>query len=354
MILSFIIPMYNAEQYIEQCLYSIIEQPINKNTFEIILINDGSTDNSLSKANEISKKHKNITVYDQENIGLSATRNRGIELAKGEYIWFIDADDYIIHNTVNSLLECLKNHNLDILEFQYIRTESRILNVSRHNKPSFTDIKVLNGKKYVATGGYNESCCISIYRRQLILEIGLKFIEGRVMEDMVFNAEIVPKANRIAYFPLDAYRYVINPNSIWTNKESNAHRKSITDFIFMTKKISGFIKTYKQNGIGTKIIESKQQEMLFNISKRLLTSDFTISEINIMIGDLYKYKLYPLKKYKGISRLRKLETCIFNRKLLFLLSIRIYRFFKKPIDHFIIRKYRQKREKLIKETTVNI
>ncbi|MBJ2172626.1 glycosyltransferase [Aureibaculum sp. A20] len=353
MILSFIIPMYNAEEYIEQCLYSIIDQPVNKNIFEIILINDGSTDNSLSKANEISKKHKSITVYSQKNKGLSATRNRGIELARGAYIWFIDADDYIIPNTVNTLLSCLKKHNLDILEFQYIRTESRVLNVSINNNPSLADVKVQNGKKYVARRGYNESCCISIYRRELIIQIGVRFIEGKIMEDMVFNAEIVPKANRIAYYPLDAYRYVINPNSIWMNEESAAYRKSITDFIFMTKKISFFIKDYKQNDIGTKIIESKQQEMLFNISKRLLTSDFTISEINTIIKDLRKHKLYPLSKYNGISKFRKFENYMFNKKLLFLLSIRIYRFFKKPIDHFIIKKYRQRREKLIKETIVN-
>ncbi|MDY7394108.1 glycosyltransferase [Aureibaculum sp. 2210JD6-5] len=352
--LSYIIPLYNAEKYLKQCLDSIYGQQINKRDFEVIVIDDGSTDKSLLKANKIAEQYDNIKVYHQDNKGVSATRNKGIELAKGKYIWFIDSDDYIISDTANLLIECLEKNNLDILEFQLIRTESRALNISIHNNPSLSDIKVLNGKIYASTRGYNESCCTSIYKREFLLSTSLRFIEGRIMEDMAFNAEIVPLSNRIAYFPLDVYRYVINPKSIWTNREPIAFRKSIDDFIFMAKKFTKIIADYQINDVDTKIIKLRQQEMLFNISKRLLMSNYTINELNCIFKDLSAHNLYPIMPYKGKGLYRKLETSIFNKRYLFLLAVLNYRIFKKQINYFIIRKYQRKKEKQIRSINVEL
>ena len=349
--LSYIIPLFNAENYIHQCLNSICNQPIDKKDFEIIVIDDGSKDESFLRAKEIAKQNDNIKVYHQENKGVSETRNRGIDLAKGNYIWFIDSDDYIISDTSNLLINCIEKYNLDILEFKMIRTKSRILNKPINNTPS-SDIKVLSGKVYASSFGYNESCCTSLYRRAFLLNTKIRFVEGKIMEDMVFNAEIVPLSNRIAYYPLNVYRYVINPKSIWTNKEPKALRKSIEDFIFMTKKISSIIKAYELNNIDTRIIKSKQQEMLYNITKRLLISNYKTNELNTIIKDLTINNIYPLQKYKGDNFYRKIETFLFNRKFLFLITVSIYRLFKSPIDNFIIKRYQRKKEKLIKSIIV--
>ncbi|WP_117882559.1 glycosyltransferase [Aureibaculum luteum] len=352
--LSFIIPLYNAEKYIEQCLSSIHNQSMILNDYEVIVIDDGSSDNGILKARKIAKEYSNMVVYHQENKGVSATRNRGIDLAKGDYIWFIDSDDYIISDTANILLSIAEKYDLDILEFKMVRTESRTLNKTfLGKKNSKQQISIYSGKEYAALIDLNDSTCTNLYKRQFLINTKIRFIEGKVMEDMTFNAEVFPKSNKIAYFPLDAYRYVINPNSIWTNKESKALRKSIEDFIFMTIKFNHFISEYKKNNIGTSIIETKQQNMLFNISKRLLTSDFKISEINNKIKELSQNNLYPIHPFKGKEFYRKLETFVFNRKYLFLLSVFIYRIFKRPIDYFVIKKYQRNKEKHIKNTIVN-
>ncbi len=343
--LSFIIPLYNAENYLVQCLDSIFNQDLDENDFEVIVIDDGSTDNSYLKAKEFAKNKGSINVYHQENKGVSATRNKGIELAKGKYLWFIDSDDYIIFNTANQLIKCAEKYHLDILEFKMIRTESRMLNNTLNEAPAVSKIKVLDGKDYVSSKSFNDSCCVYLFRRQFILNTKVRFIEGKIMEDMIFTAEIIPKSQKIAYFPLDVYRYIINPNSIWTNKKSQSFRKSIEDFIFMTKKFTHLIKDYEINNIDTTVIKSKQQNMLFNILKRLFISDYSLYELQNIIKDLKNNNLYPMQKHKGKGFLRKYEILIFNKKYLFLFEVFMYRLFKGPIDNYIIKRYQKKKEK---------
>ena len=93
--LSIVIPIYNVEKYLYTCLLSIMTQDIPLTDYEVILINDGSSDGSLVIAERFAAQYSNIRLISQENRGLSGARNRGIEEAQGEYIWFIDSDDYI-------------------------------------------------------------------------------------------------------------------------------------------------------------------------------------------------------------------------------------------------------------------
>ena len=101
--LSIIIPVYNVENYVDTCIESLYKQGISEYEFEVILINDGSTDNSLSIIQEYENKYSNITIISQKNQGLSTTRNNGIKLAKGEYLLFVDSDDLIIENILTHL-----------------------------------------------------------------------------------------------------------------------------------------------------------------------------------------------------------------------------------------------------------
>ena len=112
--ITIIIPIYNAEQYLNECLESVINQTYTE--WECILINDGSSDNSEKICQYFINKDNRFIYYHQENQGLSLTRNRGIEEAKGEYIYFLDADDYISNNCIELLIkECIKYNNPDII-----------------------------------------------------------------------------------------------------------------------------------------------------------------------------------------------------------------------------------------------
>ena len=112
--LSIIIPVYNTEEYLPRCLNSCLEQDLPANEYEIIAINDGSSDNSLQILNAYALKYPNIRVINQENRGLGATRNRGLNLAIGEYIWFVDSDDWVLENCLLDIYENCKD--VDILE----------------------------------------------------------------------------------------------------------------------------------------------------------------------------------------------------------------------------------------------
>ena len=101
--LSIVIPVYNVEKYVNRCLLSVLNQKVSSNEYEIVIVNDGSTDSSLSIVEEMIESYNNVILVSQENAGLSAARNRGLLLAKGDYIWFVDSDDWIDDDSLISI-----------------------------------------------------------------------------------------------------------------------------------------------------------------------------------------------------------------------------------------------------------
>lgn len=351
--LSIIIPLFNTEKYISQCLESILNENISTDNYEIIIIDDGSTDNSLIIAKEFSELYSNTKVYCQKNKGVSATRNKGINLARGKFIWFIDSDDYIYVNTVSRLIKIANDNILDILEFKLTRTSSRKLNLTNIQNKSNFKLNVLIGEEYASTRMFNDSACVYFYNKDFLINSKVKFIEGRIMEDMLFTAEIINRANRVAFYPLHVYQYCINPNSIWTNEDPQHYRKSIYDFVFMTKKYSELIHQRENKKINTTILKFKLQNMLYNIVKRLMRSNFNFFEINLILIDLSSNNLYPLHQYKGFESNRKIITMIFNNKITFFTISLIYRFLKAPIDYYFIKHYQNNREDIIKKHEID-
>lgn len=105
MILSFIIPVYNAESYIERCVESVYHQGLNINDFEVLVVNDGSTDNTSVLLNRMKVSYSNLSVINKSNGGQGSARNLGVEVASGDYIMFIDADDYLIDYQIKDCLQ---------------------------------------------------------------------------------------------------------------------------------------------------------------------------------------------------------------------------------------------------------
>ena len=117
--LSIIVPVYNVADYLAKCLDSLLAQDLPQNEYEIIVVNDGSTDNSGEIAQQYADKYANITLINQGNQGLSGARNTGIKCAKGDYIQFVDSDDYLEENVLGGLLKQVEKDNLDVLRFKY-------------------------------------------------------------------------------------------------------------------------------------------------------------------------------------------------------------------------------------------
>ena len=151
--ISVLIPVYNGEKFIENCVYSVINQKFKD--IEIIIINDGSSDNTGYICRELEKKYHNITYLIQKNLGVSAARNKGIQNAKGEYLLFLDSDDYLAENSLEKIYIKMKENDLDALTFDagiYNLDGKKVKKIIPCN---FKENEYISGYDYIKTYGYN-------------------------------------------------------------------------------------------------------------------------------------------------------------------------------------------------------
>lgn len=123
--LSIVIPVYNTEMFIRRCLNSIVAQNISANNLEVIIVNDGTKDNSVNIINEFCSQYSNFQLINQPNLGLGAARNSGLKKATGDYVWFIDSDDFISDNSIEKILNEVNSHKPDVLTLDFTCTDEK-------------------------------------------------------------------------------------------------------------------------------------------------------------------------------------------------------------------------------------
>ena len=207
-LISVIIPVYNVEQYVERCLNSVINQSYPN--LEIILVDDGSTDKSGEICDQYALKDSRIKVIHEENAGLGEARNRGLRIASGDYICFVDSDDWIEEDYCKELVQAAERTNSDIAICGY----NECLKEGKTPKVKYDDCFTITGKEILhytmtANGKYwfNISVWNKLYKREIISELWFK---SRVYEDIMYNAESMYRANKIAYANKCLYNYRIN------------------------------------------------------------------------------------------------------------------------------------------------
>lgn len=216
-IVSIIVPCYNVEKYISKCLNSIINQTFKD--IEIICVNDGSTDDTLKKLK--SFKDERIKIIDKTNGGVSSARNSGIEHASGEYIMFIDGDDYVDVEMVEKMFKTAKENDADIVKCNR-NDVYEDKNVIIKRLPIWKDKKIINKKefsKYVYPEFFGRSrlcnAFMTLIKRKLINDNNIKFSNKLVVdEDEIFSIEIFQKAKKFVYIPENYYFYVKNTNGL--------------------------------------------------------------------------------------------------------------------------------------------
>ena len=206
--LSIIIPFYNADKYIEECLNSILSQKTDF-SYEIILVDDGSEDGSLTKINGFLNR-TNIKLIKQENAGQSVARNKALQYTCGIYLMFVDADDVLLPNAIESLMIVAKETNSDIVEGSIVRF---------YNQISDEMIKESRGKSHIESNSKNPKFVLTsygyswakVYRRELWTT--LRFPEGYIFEDVITKYILRRKANQVAYIEDVVYGYRQNSQS---------------------------------------------------------------------------------------------------------------------------------------------
>ncbi len=246
-VLSVIVPVYNVEEYLAECLDSIINQTYKD--IEIIVVDDGSTDNSGLICNEYAAKYDKITVYHKQNGGLSSARNYGIERANGKYLSFIDSDDFIDKDMFYILMNLATINDADIVMCGYIKYTSKEIN--EHQKFLEKDTTVYKNQE-VLLRFYTEFCAWNkVYKKKLLNNI--RFPEGKLYEDARTMYKIAYQAKIAVVYPKCLYYYRQRNSSIMNTFSTKNYfdRISVWDEIydFMRGKVSDteceYIKTRK-------------------------------------------------------------------------------------------------------------
>ena len=230
--LSIIVPVYNVEPYLESCLQSIVTQSLSPFDYEVLVINDGSPDGCAAILDRYAQRYPQIIALHQENQGVSAARNAGLDRARGRVITFVDSDDALEPNSLHAVLERFEAANLDVL-YTHIQA------VDERNNPVQQDYTV--GADEVIASGFRHSrrtfpatfyraTCIGSHRFPLGIPIG---------EDTVFNLKVQAFAQRVSYCSLPYYRYLLRGNSatkaVKTDKAYRGFRKALDEIVHFQK-----------------------------------------------------------------------------------------------------------------------
>jgi len=253
--LSFIVPCYNVERYVQKCLDSIYDCDLSDEQFEVVCINDCSPDNVQEILEWNREKHSNLRVIVHEkNKGLGGARNTGIREAKGKYLWFVDSDDLVMAQGLNSVLQKMIVQDLDVLCFNYRRADEAGNELSEHRvfeetstQGGYSFVKSVFGKGIVNHMGY---VVRFLYRVEYLRSNQLSFPEHVRWEDTVFMPKSLLNADRIAAVPDVLYSYRMNPGSISTNFAQSYPADLIYEYSFCTgADLIQFSKTVKDEGL---------------------------------------------------------------------------------------------------------
>ena len=209
MILSIIIPVYNVEPFVEKCIRSCEAQDVSKDDYEIVVVNDGSKDNSLDVVNRVANEFENIRVFSQANAGLSAARNTGMREAKGEYYMFVDSDDWIAENCLAKIIEKLRMERPDALAI----CAANVLNGEDKRRQSYPDETPISGRDLLVKG-VSPCAPFSIWSADFFKKFKLTFFEGIFHEDSEFTPRAYYLADKVSLTNDIIYYVRQNPNSI--------------------------------------------------------------------------------------------------------------------------------------------
>ena len=330
--LTIILPCYNVEKYIAECLDSLYRQDISEEEYEVICVNDCSPDGTRDIILNYQQKHSNLILIDHEvNKRQGGARNTGIKAAKGEYIWFVDPDDYIKTNVLNSILDSCFENNLDILQFNYDKVT--INGEFQFKKENVINTIVMNGIEFTNSLGnnylnnYDLSVCTRLIKSDYFKTNNIIFIENTIFEDLVFSLRTMMFCKRIMAISDSLYLYRYNPDSTM-NELNNIIKGSFT---FQTCFIigSGIIDLAKD----INRLDKKQSEILYNagiwrinrISKPLIKA--TNKERKIFLDMINKDSTFKKSILQYLNPINKIF--IKHQKIsIFILSLLVSPLFK--------------------------
>ena len=297
MFLSFIVPVYNVEKYVAECLDSLLDQDISHEDYEIICINDGSTDGSLEILRSYEKAHANIRVIDQINSGVAAARNTGLDIAQGDFIWFVDSDDFIRRNFLSVLYQHVKETSSD-----RVKIGTYIV----HDKLTASEEELLSTDQLeVNSHFYDSSCSSCILRRCFLQQYGCRFRYSELThgEDSIFMFETVANNPQCTELDVPIYFYRHRPGSATTAESDESQKRKLRSY-FLAAQI---MNTHYKNGVGN---PRDSANLLMSYIWYVMNgcAKLPSRERKEMVKKMKALELFPFHRPKACSHMRSYQT----------------------------------------------
>ena len=298
--LSIVVPVYGVAKYLPKCVDSLLAQDISD--YEIILVDDGSPDECPQICNQYAEQYSNIKVIHQANAGLSAARNSGIAVAQGDYIMFVDSDDYLQPNVLGALMEQVEREQLDVLRFNYQNVNEQY-EVFLPFKDAKRDVDysedVVDGETFL-NKRLGPACyaVMFVVRREIVLQE--QFTPNIYFEDTDWTPRMLISAQRVASTPMVVYNYLWRQGSITLPTEPQKREKVLRDKMSL---LYGFKKQMQlvQDPIWFVWMTSFNTMTILN-----MLAEMPSSKRKLYLQQLKSLGVFPLytKKEKGLKRLK--------------------------------------------------
>lgn len=318
--LSIIVPIYNVESYIDRSLQSLCEQDIPACDYEIILIDDGSTDQSIVVAQQYTRQYPNIKLYSYPNGGLSVARNRGLDIAGGEYVLFVDSDDWITSHILSALIKLTEQHNNpDILAFEDVIEDTNM--TKSHIKYHVPYYQPYSGVDYMSQRIVYSGVWLYAFKRSFIERNQLRMMEGIYHEDEEFLTRVFLYADKVVFTDLLLYHYYQREGSIVN--DALKHEKRIADSLYVLSTIDLLRKEYNCDSPEYRALCFR----LFTLTKDLILWSAASQQSDYAIKRLVELRLYPMYHYAANMK-DQLVVFMLNHHRLFLWIFKYLKIFK--------------------------
>lgn len=296
-IVSIIVPIYNVERYLHKCVDSLLSQDLPSSEYEIILVDDGSPDACPQICDEYERMFDNIRVVHQQNGGLSAARNSGIQVAQGKYVMFVDSDDYLQKNVLGALIEQMESQQLDVLRYNYynVHEDGSVFEPHKNPKPYFDySSEVVDGETFLNDRlGFACYACQFLIRRELL--DGCTFTPGIYFEDTDWTPRMLLTAKRVASTGLVVYHYLWREGSITLPTSPEKKQKILDDRM---KLLHGF---QVQRKLVTDDRWFKWHTASLVITILSTIASYSRAKRDTYIREIQSLNVFPLTTYRAVG-----------------------------------------------------
>jgi glycosyltransferase involved in cell wall biosynthesis len=320
--LSIIIPVYNCSEYLRSGFEKLLYLYSTDIAFEIIYVNDGSTDNSFEVLKEIERNNSFVKVLSQDNQGSSGARNSAIDIACGKYIQFLDSDDYLDIEQLILLLEVAIKNSLDAISYRLDYINENNEKIGDRPKQQVTFDKIISGSQALIEGYFPSSICVFLFKTEFLNSNSLRITPKITHMDVEFTSRMMLVANKIMFVDVILYHYLQREGSITNPKTSEKFMQIIFDEIIVATNIRKTLESQFSNELKI-AIQKNYNAVVWSMLWRFFNKQ---NEVDVAykfkcLEELKKRELYPIKGSLK-TNFQKITSIFFNVSWLYKLVIK--------------------------------